>query len=105
MADLRNFEKWDPGVTHSRMVEGTEPGADAAYLVKVKGAVLRYETKEFLPHSRTVVEAVSKLLRSYDIIEVEPSGDGVRRALRRKWVRFADDAMSNARRLARRFRT
>ena len=31
MADLRNFEKWDPGVASSVQVAGEGPGPDAVY--------------------------------------------------------------------------
>ncbi|MGB5758853.1 MAG: SRPBCC family protein [Acidimicrobiales bacterium] len=76
MADLRNFERWDPGVQSSKLVEGTEPGTGAAYDVKVSGTTLRYETLEFDRPRRTVVEANSSLLRSYDVIEVTPADTG-----------------------------
>lgn len=76
MSDLRNFAEWDPGVSSSELVKGAEPGPDAAYDVKVTGTELRYETKEFETPTRTVVEAKSKLLRSYDIIEVVPTDTG-----------------------------
>ena len=76
MADLRNFVEWDPGVSSAEMVVGDEPGPGTAYLLKVGVTELRYETKEFDPPSRIVVEAVSNRLRSYDIIEVTPSENG-----------------------------
>ncbi|MBT8249727.1 MAG: SRPBCC family protein, partial [Acidimicrobiia bacterium] len=76
MSDLRNFEEWDPGVSSSKLVEGDEPGSDAAYDVKVSGTELRYETREFDPPRRTVVEARTALLRSYDIIEVTAAPGG-----------------------------
>jgi hypothetical protein len=76
MADLRNFERWDPGVSSSKLVSGEEPGLGAAYDVKASGISLRYETLEFAPPSRTVVEARTSLLRSYDVIEVTPTDGG-----------------------------
>ncbi len=76
MADLRNFEQWDPGVSSSKLVEGSAPGSDAAYDVKVTGTELRYETREFDPPRRTVVEAKTALLRSYDVIEVTTAASG-----------------------------
>ncbi len=76
MADLRNFERWDPGIQSSDLVEGSDPGVGSAYDLKVSGTNLRYETLEFDRPRRTVVEANSSLLRSYDVIEVTPSGSG-----------------------------
>lgn len=76
MADLRNFEEWDPGVKSSVLVTGTEPGEGAAYDVKVTGTELRYVTKSYDRPNRTVVEANSSLLRSYDVIEVTPTAEG-----------------------------
>ena len=76
MADFRNFEDWDPGVSASSLVAGDEPGPGAAYSVKVTGTTLRYETREFDRPRRTVVEAISPRLRSYDIVEVHPRDDG-----------------------------
>lgn len=76
MADLRNFEEWDPGVSSADLVEGSGPGLHAAYDVKVGPTTLRYETLEFEPSSRVVVEARSSLLRSYDVIEVSPAHGG-----------------------------
>ncbi len=76
MADLRNFEEWDPGVRSSTLVAGDEPGLSATYDVKVSGTELRYETREFDPPARTVVEARSKRLRSYDVIDITERDDG-----------------------------
>jgi len=76
MADLRNFERWDPGVASSRLVIGDGPALGSAYDVKVTGTELRYFTREFQRPNRTVAEAESKRLRSYDVIEVVPRGDG-----------------------------
>ena len=76
MADLRNFEKWDPGVRSSRLVAGTEPGLGAAYDVTVTGTELRYKVTEFVRPTRTVAEAESARLRSYDVIDIAPNGSG-----------------------------
>jgi ribosome-associated toxin RatA of RatAB toxin-antitoxin module len=76
MADARNFAEWDPGVHRSKMVKGEEPAVGTAYDVTVTGAQLRYVTKEFEAPRRVVLEARSMLLRSYDVIDVEPRGDG-----------------------------
>ena len=78
MADLTNFERWDPGVVRSRQVSGVRPGHDAAYDVTVKGMrrPLRYVTNEYDAPTRVVVQARSRLLTSVDAIEVEPAGDG-----------------------------
>ena len=76
MADLRNLEEWDPGVSSSRLVAGDAPGPSAAYDVKVSGTELRYETREFDRPTRTVVEATSRRLRSYDVIEIAEADGG-----------------------------
>lgn len=76
LADLRNLEEWDPGVSSSRLVAGDQPGLDAVYEVKVTGSTLRYETIVFDPPSHLEVEATSRLLRSHDLIDVEASGSG-----------------------------
>ena len=76
MADLRNFEEWDPGVKQSRMTAGTEPSVGAEYTVKVALIDLTYVTKECDAPTRTVAEAKTATLRSYDIIEVTETADG-----------------------------
>lgn len=76
VADLRNFSRWDPGVSRSELVRGGQPGPDAAYEVVANNAELTYETREWSPPRRTVVEARTTLLRSYDVIEVEADDDG-----------------------------
>ena len=80
MADLRNFEEWDPGVTAASQVQGDGPGPDAEYDVTVHGPggglTLRYRTLAFeAPHTVTV-KASSRLLTSLDRIDVTPDGDG-----------------------------
>lgn len=76
MADLRNFAEWDPGVKKSVMQAGTEPGVGTSYDVTVRFATLTYVTKEYDAPTRTVAEAKSTLLRSYDVIEVTPTESG-----------------------------
>jgi hypothetical protein len=78
MADLTNFEHWDPGVVRAEQVAGVRPGIDAAYDVTVKGMrkPLRYVTNEYDAPTRLVVQARSRMLTSLDAITVEPDGDG-----------------------------
>jgi hypothetical protein len=78
MADLTNFQRWDPGVTHAAQVVGTRPGEDAAFDVTVKGLrkPLRYVTNHYEPPTRVVVQARSTLLTSVDTITVAPEGSG-----------------------------
>lgn len=80
MADLRNFEDWDPGVQRATQVDGTGGGPDASFDVVVdapgKGLTLRYETTEYDAPRRVVVEAESKMFTSLDRIDVEPDGTG-----------------------------
>jgi hypothetical protein len=78
MADLSNFERWDPGVVRAEQVVGSRPGPDAAFAVTVKGMrkPLRYVTNEYEPPTHLVVQARSRLLTSLDAITVEPDGTG-----------------------------
>ena len=80
MADLTNFERWDPGVSGARQVTGDGPGLDAAYDVDVRGVVgsltLRYEITAYDEPSRFVAEARSPLLTSIDTITVGADGAG-----------------------------
>jgi hypothetical protein len=78
MADLTNFERWDPGVVRAEQVVGTRPGPDAAFDVTAKGMrkPLRYVTNEYDAPTRLVVQARSRLLTSLDEITVEPDGSG-----------------------------
>lgn len=80
MADLRNFEDWDPGVQKSVQVEGSGPGPDAVFDVTVdapgKGLTLRYETTEYDAPNSCTVKASSTLFTSLDRITVEPTENG-----------------------------
>lgn len=76
VADITNLQEWDPGVSSSTFESGEMPGKGTSYAVKASGAELVYETLEYERPTRTVVEARSSLLRSYDIIEVTPGPDG-----------------------------
>jgi hypothetical protein len=76
MADVTNFEEWDPGVSSSKLRDGEMPGKGTSYTVKASGAELVYKMLEYERPTRVVVEAKSSLLRSYDIIEVTPGPDG-----------------------------
>jgi hypothetical protein len=78
MADLTNFERWDPGVDRAVQVVGARPGPDAAFDVTVKGMrrPLRYVTNTYDPPHRVVVQARSRLLTSLDEIDVAPDGSG-----------------------------
>ncbi len=80
MADLRNFEDWDPGVQRATQVDGTGGGPDASFDVVVdapgKGLTLRYVTTEYDEPRRVVVKADSKMFTSLDRIDVEPDGTG-----------------------------
>ncbi|NNE10740.1 MAG: hypothetical protein HKN41_00670 [Ilumatobacter sp.] len=80
MADLRNFEQWDPGVQKSVQVTGDGAGPNAVFDVTVdvpgSGLTLRYETTEYDAPKLAVVEARSTVFTSLDRIEVRPDGDG-----------------------------
>jgi carbon monoxide dehydrogenase subunit G len=80
MADLRNFEEWDPGVQRATQVDGSGGGPDATFDVVVDapggGLTLRYVTTEYDEPRRVVVRAESKMFTSLDRIDVEPDGGG-----------------------------
>ncbi len=80
MADLRNFEDWDPGVRRATQVVGDGAGPEASFDVVVdargSGLTLRYVTTEYDAPRRVVVRAESKMFTSLDRIDVEPDGTG-----------------------------
>ena len=76
IADFRTVAEWDPGVSSSTLPSGVEPGVGATYSVKAGFVDLEYETLEFDPPTRTVLEAVSSTLRSYDVISFAPVDGG-----------------------------
>ena len=80
MADLRNFEEWDPGVQSVNQVTGDGAGADSEFDVVVDapggGLTLRYRAIEYDAPRVVVVEASSRMFTSLDRITVEPHGDG-----------------------------
>lgn len=80
MADLRNFEDWDPGVQRVTQVDGDGGGPDASFDVVVdapgKGLTLRYVTTEHDAPRHVVVRAESRRFTSLDRIDVEPDGTG-----------------------------
>ncbi|MEL6982331.1 MAG: SRPBCC family protein [Actinomycetota bacterium] len=80
MSDLTNFAEWDPGVTKVEVVEGAELDPPLEVDVTVTSVVgeltLRYALTQFEPHRRAVAKAETRILRSLDIILVEPTDDG-----------------------------
>jgi carbon monoxide dehydrogenase subunit G len=80
MADLRNFQEWDPGVKSVEQVTGSGAGPDSTFDVTVdsvgSGLTLRYETVEFDEPRLVVAKATSTMLTSLDRITVEPAGTG-----------------------------
>lgn len=76
VTDFRNSEAWDPGVSSSKIIMGTEPGQGTVYGVKAGAAYLKYKTLEHEPPTKTVLEAVSNLIRSYDVMTVKPTSAG-----------------------------
>lgn len=75
MADLRNFEHWDPGVKAVHQSNGAGASADATFVVTVGGVlrdiVLTYETIEYRPPQRVSVRARNGVLESLDEIDVQ----------------------------------
>lgn len=79
MADLRNFEEWDPGVVRSIQVEGDGPGPGAVYDVTVdnggRQTTLRYRVTDYDAPQRVKVVGETRFLLSVDEITVE-AGEG-----------------------------
>lgn len=80
LLDLEHFTDWDPGVKRSARVAGSEPGLGAAFDVTVsapgKDLTLRYETVAVNPPRRFEVRAETSMLRSVDVISIEPDARG-----------------------------
>jgi carbon monoxide dehydrogenase subunit G len=78
MADVRNFEQWDPGVVRSVQVRGEGPSSDAVYDVTVDNAgremTLRYEVTDHEPPNRVRIVGKATLLTSIDVIDVSDEG-------------------------------
>jgi hypothetical protein len=79
MSDVRNFEKWDPGVVRSVQVEGDGPGVGSVYDVTVPSGgrelTLRYTMTECSAPDRMKVIGKSPWLTAIDVIEVSTVGD------------------------------
>lgn len=80
MADVRNFERWDPGVISVTQVAGDGPGPDASYeLLTSNGGrenMFRYVVTAFDdPVGYTIVGRKAPFT-STDVISVEAGGDG-----------------------------
>ncbi len=75
MADVRNFERWDPGVLSAVQVEGEAPGPDASYdlLTSYNGreSLFRYEVSEYRRPDRFTIVGKRMPFTSVDVIEVD----------------------------------
>jgi hypothetical protein len=81
MCDVRTYPRWDPSIVRARQVAGGDgPGPQAAVELTFAGLgpwrTLRYEVREYDAPRRMVIEARSVLLHSYDVLTVEPRGEG-----------------------------
>jgi hypothetical protein len=76
MADMSNFDDWDPGIESSTQVVGSGPGLGAEYDVKLTAMTLRYKTTEYSAPDSLKLVARSTFINSFDTIEVTgtPSG-------------------------------
>ncbi len=83
MSDLRNFERWDPGVRSATQVVGVGGGPESSFDVSVASVgpdlTLRYVTIRFEPDQVVVVEAKSRMFTSTDQISIrsDPAGSVV----------------------------
>jgi hypothetical protein len=79
MSDVRNFERWDPGVVSSVQIVGDGAGPDSVYEVLTSNGgrenLFRYETVEYDPPRRFTIVGRKAPFTSTDVIEVD-SADG-----------------------------
>lgn len=80
MADVRNFELWDPGVVSVAQVAGDGPDPQAVYDVTTSNAgrqmVFRYRVTAFdRPVGFTIVGKKTPFT-STDVVSIEPADDG-----------------------------
>ncbi len=75
MAEVRNFERWDPGVVSAVQVDGEGPGPEAKYdlLTSNNGreTLFRYEVTEYRPPDRFTIVGKKMPFTSVDVIEVD----------------------------------
>jgi carbon monoxide dehydrogenase subunit G len=80
MSDLRNFERWDPGVRSATQVVGVGGGPESSFDVSVASVgpdlTLRYETIRYEPDHLVVVEARSRMFTSTDQISIRSEASG-----------------------------
>ena len=76
MADLRNYPDWDPGVSSAVMVGDGEIAKGTAFDLVASGTELTYVLEEFDRPRKLVAVANGPRLRSYDLIEIEPTERG-----------------------------
>jgi carbon monoxide dehydrogenase subunit G len=82
MSDLRNFERWDPGVSGVVQISGDGGGPNTVFDVTVKSVgkdlTLQYITTHYDEPTSVQVEARSAMFTSIDRIDVVTDGDGSR---------------------------
>ena len=75
MGDARNFAEWDPGTQRVVQVRGVGGGPDAAFDVTAevgsRSSVLHYETVDWQPPKRVVLEASNAWMRLHDEIVID----------------------------------
>lgn len=80
LADLAHFADWDPGITASRLVDGTPGTLGSTYDVTVKGpvgsTVMRYEIVSVDRPVRVEARSTTATLTSVDVMEFADDGDG-----------------------------
>jgi hypothetical protein len=76
MSDMRNFTDWDPGVSSAVKVGAGDVEKGSSFELRASGADLTYVLVEFDRPKRVVAEANTARLRSYDIIEIQPTDGG-----------------------------
>ena len=77
LADLTNFEDWDPG-RRSGAGRRPGPGLGAGYDLKVGMVSLHYTVQEFDEPKHLVAHGTHPLVDSTDSMTVEPTRDGSR---------------------------
>jgi hypothetical protein len=82
LAAFDDIREWDPSVASARRLDEGDLRVGSTFEVvvqmKKRTLPLRYEVVRLEPGSLVAVEALSRWFRSYDVITVEPQGEGSR---------------------------
>lgn len=78
LADLTNFQEWDPGTKKAVQTEGDRPGFGAEYQLSVGLISMHYTITEFDAPKQVTARGTHPLVQSTDSMTVEPIPTGTR---------------------------